>query len=173
VARVRALALLSAAGLLLGVPAAAGTGSVATQPSLDTEIVEQVNALRERLGLKPLRLSTALTSAAAYHSRSMLVDGFFDHDSPSGAPFGKRIRRFYTPRGFRSWEVGENLAWGSPVLDAEDVIEDWLASPRHRANLLADQWREVGVSSIRAQQAPGEFGGLTVTVVTVDFGARD
>jgi uncharacterized protein YkwD len=140
---------------------------------LDAEIVAQVNALRERLGLKPLRLSLALSSAAAFHSRAMLTDGFFDHDSPSGTSFGKRIRRFYTPKGFRSWEVGENLAWGSPALDAGDVIDDWLASPKHRANLLADQWRELGVSSVRAQQAPGDFAGLPVTVVTVDFGARD
>jgi uncharacterized protein YkwD len=52
------------------------------------------------------------------------------------------------------------------------VIEAWLHSPPHRTVLLAPEWRELGISAVRVDDAPGSFDGMDATIVTADFGAR-
>jgi uncharacterized protein YkwD len=99
--------------------------------------------------------------------------GFFDHTSPDGTPFWRRIGRFYKGRGFRSWQVGENIFWRSPArIAAISIVRSWLASPGHRANVLSRSWRDVGVGAVSRPSAPGVYGGSPVTIVTVDFGKR-
>lgn len=140
--------------------------------SVESSVLVEINALRRARSQPPLRLSAALSAAAAAHSRSMRARGFFDHASADGTPFWRRIERHYGRRGFAHWSVGENLLWASPELDARDAVKRWLASPPHRANLLNPRWREIGLSAVRAPAAPGAFGGLDVTILTADFGVR-
>jgi uncharacterized protein YkwD len=45
-------------------------------------------------------------------------------------------------------------------------------SPEHRANILKPEWREIGVSAVHLDTAPGTYGGRPVTIVTTDFGVR-
>ena len=45
-------------------------------------------------------------------------------------------------------------------------------SPEHRANILTAKWREVGVAAVHVLGAPGTYNGLTVTIITTDFGVR-
>src|SRR5205823_4144326 len=85
----------------------------------------------------------------------------------------KRVERFYSSTGYRSWKVGENLIWQSPDLNAPEAMKLWMASPPHRENLLSRSWREVGVSAVSVERGSGAFEGMTVTLVTVDFGDRD
>jgi uncharacterized protein YkwD len=47
-----------------------------------------------------------------------------------------------------------------------------MQSPPHRANLLDRSWREIGVSAIHFDSAPGDYAGGPVTIVTADFGVR-
>ena len=47
-----------------------------------------------------------------------------------------------------------------------------MSSPGHRANILSPAWTQVGIGIDAGSDAPGVFAGLSVTVVTVDFGAR-
>jgi uncharacterized protein YkwD len=101
----------------------------------------------------------------------MASEGYFAHDSSNGSVWWKRVQRYYKAKGFRSWQVGENLVWGSQ-LSAQDAIARWMKSPPHRANLLSKKWREVGLSAVSTSQAPGVFGGNEATIVTADFGAR-
>ena len=68
--------------------------------------------------------------------------------------------------------MGENLLYSSPDLTADSGLDDWMASPPHRANLLSRTWREIGISAIHFDSAPGEYEGDPVTIVTADFGAR-
>jgi uncharacterized protein YkwD len=98
--------------------------------------------------------------------------GYFSHDSANGASFSSRIEQFYSPRGFHSWTVGENLLWASPDVGALRALKLWLASPPHRANLLSPRWREIGLAAVHSTSAPGVYGGRPATVVTADFGAR-
>ena len=102
----------------------------------------------------------------------MVTKGFFSHNSANGANFGTRVRKWYSPKGYRSWSAGENLLWRSPDVDAAAAVQMWMESPPHRANLLRAGWREVGLGAVHAFAAPGSYGGLEVTVVTADFGAR-
>jgi uncharacterized protein YkwD len=47
-----------------------------------------------------------------------------------------------------------------------------MASPGHRAVLLSPRWRQVGIGILVRDNAPGVFGGRSVTVLTADFGVR-
>ena len=139
--------------------------------ALELDIVGKINAQRTARGLRPLRLSRALTAAASSHSRQMGQMGYFEHESFNGAPFWKRIGRFYPARrGY--WSVGENIFWESPDTTGSSAVHEWMTSAPHRQNILAREWREVGVAAEHFDSAPGPFGGRSVTIVTADFGVR-
>jgi uncharacterized protein YkwD len=79
--------------------------------------------------------------------------------------FAARIRS----AGVRARRVGENLAWAvGPVTEADAIVNAWLASPEHRANLLRTGYRTVGVG-IRVGSFEGHAGA---SVVTTDFAGR-
>ena len=139
--------------------------------ALELDVVARINAQRGARGLRPLRISRGLDAAAAYHSREMGVQGFFEHESLNGAPFWKRIERFY-PMGRGSWSVGENILWETPDTSAASAVRAWMGSPPHRQNILAPEWREIGIGAVHFASARGAFGGRAVTIVTADFGAR-
>ena len=150
-----------------------GQASPTALQLLGANVVQELNRVRAARGLQPLRAVPSLAAAARRHSAHMGQRGFFDHTSPDGTPFWRRIERFYGPRGFRSWEVGENIFWKSPAtIAAISVVRSWLASPGHRANVLSRAWRDVGVGAVSLASAPGVYGGSPVTIVTVDFGKR-
>jgi uncharacterized protein YkwD len=140
--------------------------------ALESRVLVDLNRVRVQHGLVPLRASSKLNAAATQHSREMARVGYFSHSSADGAAFWRRIERFYPSSGYRSWSVGENLLWSSPDVDAEGAIKMWMGSPEHRANLLNKSWREVGLSAVHSDAAPGTYHGLGVTIVTADFGAR-
>jgi uncharacterized protein YkwD len=140
--------------------------------ALDQGILAGLNETRTRHGLRPLVLSRALENAALSHSRSMLQNGFFAHESRDGSPFSVRLRRFYSPAGYASWSAGENLLYDTGGLDAKSAIQAWLASPEHRRNMLDPSWREVGIASMHANAPGGIFDGQPAWVVTMDFGVR-
>ena len=102
----------------------------------------------------------------------MVTNGFFAHESKGGAPFWKRLKLFYTPRS-NAWTVGENLAMfgGSPP-SATAVVEAWLASPPHRANLLSSRFAEAGLGVLYDPAAGGVYGGEPTWVITLDVGTR-
>jgi uncharacterized protein YkwD len=140
--------------------------------ALESGILVDLNRVRAQHGLAPLRLSPRLSAAASQHSREMARVGYFSHSSADGSAFWRRIARFYSSSGYGSWSVGENLLWSSPDVDAANAIKMWMGSPEHRANLLNRSWREVGLSAVHSDSAPGSYHGLGVTIVTADFGAR-
>jgi uncharacterized protein YkwD len=137
-----------------------------------SSVFSRINSLRGVRGLRPLRVSRGLTAAATYHTNQMGIRGFFEHESANGAPFWKRIERFYPSRAGRGWSVGENILWGSPEISPAGAVREWMVSPPHRENVLSREWREVGIAAIHFASAPGEYEGRPVTIVTADFGKR-
>jgi uncharacterized protein YkwD len=130
-------------------PAAAKTGQ--------TALLETINSVRRSHGLAPLRMDPTLTSAARFHTEDMLRRGYFAHGD-----FANRMVRFRAVGP----TVGENLAWESPDSSAQFLVDAWLASPDHRANLLRPGFRRIGIGLAR-----GSFlGHPDTTVVTTDFG---
>ncbi|MEN3343147.1 MAG: hypothetical protein V7644_2551 [Actinomycetota bacterium] len=123
----------------------------------ESKLLQAVNAARTARGLRPLRLDSALTQAARAHSVDMLGHGYFAHGDFSG-----RMTAYHV-RGSR---MGEDLAWGNgPYARAAAVVQEWLGSPEHRANLLDPRFTRLGVGV-----ASGSFHGSSgASVVTADF----
>jgi uncharacterized protein YkwD len=123
-----------------------------------------LNAERGRNGLRPLSSSRKLTRAAAGHSTSMVRGRYFAH-----GPFSSRILGTGYARGYSSWLIGENIAWGGGRRSSPSAIMSmWMHSPGHRANILSASFRHVGVG-IAAGTPSGEAGGT----YTTDFGRRN
>jgi uncharacterized protein YkwD len=140
--------------------------------TLEKAVVGRINQLRRGRGLSPLRLNRRLAAAADYHSRDMGRRGYFKHDSANGTVFWRRIERFYSSRGFRTWTVGENLLWASQSCGADFAVRRWMRSTPHRRNMLSRDWREIGIGAAYFVRAPGDYGGRPVTILTADFGSR-
>jgi uncharacterized protein YkwD len=166
-----AATVVLAAGLLTGF-AAAAPRSQRRMPSLTRHVLVAVNAFRRARHLVPLRASAQLTRAARQHTSEMGRLGYFAHSSANGIAFWRRIERYYGSRNYSYWSVGENLLWAAPSVTAGRALKMWIASPEHLRNLLAPQWRQIGVSAIHVSDAGGVFGGRPVTIITTDFGAR-
>jgi len=169
----RALAPGLLAALVLAAPVGASrSAATSSSDALDDSIVAQINIVRRSHGLGLLRHNTQLHRSAGGHSRSMGTYGFFAHESRDGTAFWKRIKRDYPQGGYRTWSVGETLAFSSESLDAAVIVRMWMNSPPHRKVLLSSTWRDIGVSALRVSAAPGDFEGDDVTLVTADFGIR-
>jgi uncharacterized protein YkwD len=165
-----ALAVLVVAGLL-----AASAGATSTETNLQTlnhQVLGALNSFRVAHGLVPLRESPALDHSALRHSLEMGRVGYFAHPSANGTAFWRRIEHYYTDSDYSYWSVGENLLWAQPNVSAAHAMHEWITSPPHLRNLLAPQWRQIGISAVRVVHAPGVFGGRRVTIITTDFGAR-
>ena len=157
-------------------PATASGGRAATTTSVATAlqrlVTAQINVVRRQHGLARLTLSTQLTRAGTEHARQLALAGYFSHDWSDGTPFASWIRRFYPVSGARRWSAGENLAWSTPAVTAQQAVEMWLASPAHRRILLSKTWRQVGLGVIRADGANGVYGGQSVVILAAEFGIR-
>jgi uncharacterized protein YkwD len=167
------LVLVLAAALVVATPASNAAAQAAQRDSsLERAVVEAVNAVRVSHGLRPLTVSRGLRAAAFGHTNALAAAGLFQHESPDGTPFDRRLRRVYPTRGFSSWSAGENLVFGSAPFSAADTVRAWLESPPHRRNLLSRTWRDIGVGAVLAQNAGGDYGDEPVVIVTADFGVR-
>ncbi|MCP9484284.1 MAG: CAP domain-containing protein [Gaiellaceae bacterium MAG52_C11] len=162
--------------LAIDVTGAEATGrsarTIDSANALEGQVLVELNAIRREHGLVPLRPATSLDAAADLHSRAMARHGFFAHASRDGSGFEKRVERFYDSKGYGSWSVGENILWASPTINASEALQRWLKSPGHRQNILTPRWREIGLSVVIVEQAPGVYGNRDVTIITTDFGAR-
>ena len=115
-----------------------------------------LNRARREHGLPALRYSDSLHRAARAHSMDMVRRGYFAH-----GPFARRLSAF----GVRAPLVGENIAWGTgPAGKAGTILQEWMASPEHRANVLRPGFRRIGVGTVI-----GNYVGRWATVVTADF----
>jgi uncharacterized protein YkwD len=143
--------------ILAGTAEAAAT---ATLTRTESSLLTAMNEARRAHGLHPLRADGRLERAARGHSSHMLRTDTFFHGA-----FSARIRGV----GVRAPRVGENLAWGVGALSrARAIVNVWLASPGHRANLLHAGYRIVGVGALR-----GTFGGHRgALMITTDFAGR-
>jgi uncharacterized protein YkwD len=124
--------------------------------SSEVSVLHAVNAVLAAHGLRAFRVGTRLQRAARAHTLGMMRTGTFGHGS-----FSARMARF----GIRG-SAAENIGWGSgSYARAGAIVEMWLQSPPHRANLLRARWRLIGIGAV-AGSFDGEPDAL---VVTADF----
>ncbi len=115
-------------------------GHSASEAALSDAVLAAMNDERAKAGLPPLAASTDGLRAAKAHAEDMRDRPFFDHISPEG----------WTPDDRLQWTGaaaysggGENIAAGQP--SARSIVDAWMASPVHRANVLSTLFTEVGV----------------------------
>ncbi|MFD5426008.1 sigma-70 family RNA polymerase sigma factor [Streptomyces sp. NPDC127084] len=111
----------------------------ATGGSTAEQVIALVNAERSKAGCGPVSNNGRLAAAATNHSDDMAARGFFDHTNPDGEDPGDRI----TDAGYRWSTYGENIARGQQ--SPESVMESWMNSSGHRANILNCSFKELGV----------------------------
>lgn len=102
-------------------------------------VVELTNEFRAENGLSGLTLNPLLTTAADNHSENMAALDFFDHTGADGSNIGDRV----AATGYNYSRAGENIAAGYST--PEEVVQGWIDSPGHRANLLNPDFTEIGV----------------------------
>ncbi|WP_030691367.1 sigma-70 family RNA polymerase sigma factor [Streptomyces globisporus] len=117
----------------------AGSGSGSGSGSTEEQVIDLVNAERAKAGCGPLTEHPLLTRAAQGHSDDMAARDFFDHTNPDGDGPGERI----TAAGYAWSSYGENIAKGQTT--AAQVMDSWMNSPGHRANILNCGFKEIGV----------------------------
>ncbi|SHF12673.1 CAP domain-containing protein [Desulforamulus putei] len=106
---------------------------------LQQQVVDLVNIERAKYGLKPLAAKQDLTDVAMLKAQDMYKNRYFSHTSPTyGSPFDM-MRKF----GIYYTAAGENIAMGQKT--AAQVMQDWMNSPGHRANILNSNYNEIGV----------------------------
>jgi uncharacterized protein YkwD len=137
-----------------------GKAQSASLTRKESILLKVMNDVRGTTGLRPLRVDPRLERAARAHSETELRMQSMFHGN-----FAGRIRRV----GVRAPKIGENLAWGTGTLArARAIVNLWLESPEHRANLLYRGYRTVGVGVMR-----GSFQGYaSAALITTDFAGR-
>ncbi len=140
------------------------------QPSAQEQyLLELINAERAKVGAQPLAFDGDLVEAAEGHSQWMLAADTFSHTGSGGSNAGQRMTGAgYTFTG--SWSWGENIAWAttrSPAGLNDEVLllhTNLMNSSGHRANILNDSYREVGLGL-----EVGDYGGREGAFLTEDF----
>ncbi|WP_055493511.1 CAP domain-containing protein [Streptomyces sp. TP-A0356] len=126
-------------------PAQKTTEQPATPPvhasgptAVEAQVLQLVNQERAKVGCSPVTASNALTKLAEAFSQDMAARSFFDHTDPNGkTPWDRAAALGITGLG------GENIARGQTT--AQDVMDAWMNSPGHRANILNCNFRTLGV----------------------------
>lgn len=118
-------------------------------PSMAEQVLSLVNDFRSLNSLAPMRLNNQLNAAAQGHSQNMATQDFFAHRGNDGSTFDQRIRS----AGYRFSTAAENIAAGYATAAA--VVNGWINSPGHRANMLNPNMREVGVGHVFLSNDPG------------------
>lgn len=124
-------------------------------------LVVLTNQKRAEAGMPPVSLDPQLSQAATGKANDMFAKGYWAHNSPDGLTPWVFIKN----AGYSYTYAGENLA--KNFANSEGVVEGWMASPSHRANLLKSDYQDVGFAVVN-----GRLGGEETTLVVQMFGSR-
>lgn len=123
-------------------PATPSNNSGATQSNAHfaSQVVTLVNQERAKAGLSPLTSNAAVANVAMAKAKDMYNNNYFDHNSPTyGSPFDM-MKSF----GISYRYAGENIAKGQR--SPQEVMNAWMNSPGHRANILSSNFNQIGVA---------------------------
>jgi uncharacterized protein YkwD len=161
-----------------------GPAPMATNPEWEQQVIELVNQQRRALRLPPLKLVTALSDAARWYAKDMVDDDYFgpDHDTYDRkggrlvkvCAWSARVSAFYTGASARAENLGEG--YSSP----QELVDGWMGSSGHRANLLNGTYWETGVGfragtsdEHRWVQDFGRRRGVYPVVINDEAGSTD
>lgn len=110
-----------------------------TNYSFELRVMELINVERVNAGLHPLSYQPQLGAAARLYSADMACHNYLSHVGRDGLHFAERVER----QGYQFEFGGENLGGGYAM--PEEVVKGWMNSPSHKANLLGENYTEMGV----------------------------
>lgn len=114
----------------------------------EQEVIELTNEQRSQRGLAPLEIDEDTSGVARTKSADMRDQGYFSHNSPTyGSPFDMLSHYGVSYRG-----AGENIAAGQQT--PEQVVNSWMNSDGHRANILNENFTHIGVGHVEG----GSYG---------------
>src|SRR3972149_8442971 len=126
------------------------------------ELLTLTNQARTDNGLPALSENSQLAEAASRKADDMFAKNYWAHNSPDGTtPWF-----FIKSAGYEYIYAGENLARG--FNNSKDVVDAWLASSEHRANVLSGNYKDIGFS-VKA----GKLNGEDTLLVVEEFGSRN
>jgi len=108
-----------------------------TDNSFTAQVVALVNEERAKAGLSPLTVDSKV--AAAADTRAREIETSFSHTRPDGSSFSTAL----TQSGVSYRGAGENIAYGQKT--PKDVMNSWMNSQGHRANILNKDFTTIGV----------------------------
>lgn len=121
-------------------------------PVVGEYVFEFTNDERERLGHSPLKHDPVLTQIACWHNQDMIGHNYLGHnDSDDRMPrdrVAREHRRLIGTVGENAYDLGARVGRRAPQKHkrgwARDIVEGWMNSPGHRANILEDRWTHFG-----------------------------
>ena len=124
-----------------------------------------INRERDQRGIRSLHRNGRLDAAARNHSSRMVQKGCFSHKCAGERALKGRLQSVgYIGGGLSRWSYGENIAYGQGTSGTpRKVVDAWMRSSGHRANVLSRTFRDLGVGYARR----GDRG-----YYTADFGLR-
>jgi len=120
-----------------------------TVSEFEQEIFRLTNLERTKHGLSKLLPEQGLADLARRHGRNMATQNFFEHKDKQGLEVGGRQKKYY--KELMSLSLGENLAFfehSQRKFSPSKVVDGWMNSPGHRANILDKDFTHLGVAVV-------------------------
>ena len=124
------------------------------------KVMVETNLQRQLNQLPALKENSVLKEAALAKANDMFKNQYFEHVSPAGVGPGELVTKY----GYNYLVAGENLILGN-FSSEKEMVDKWMASPGHRANILYKRYTEIGVSVVK-----GEYNGQSVWIGVQEFG---
>jgi uncharacterized protein YkwD len=144
----RAITLALLLTLVLGLRPVWARERIHYLKEVERKVCQLTNEVRQTHHLMPLVRDTTLIDIARAHCDDMLERNYFSHVSPDGKSIHDRVAPAYSRTLSRA---GENI-WSGHGYDYSDcnlmariIVDSWMSSPGHRANLLNPNYNYVGV----------------------------
>jgi hypothetical protein len=141
-------------------PPLRGVFGESQEPLTDGGVLTWTNKNREDAGIDDLTRNITLTKMAQQKLNDLFINQYFEHESPTGVGPGGLAKQV----GYDYIVIGENLALGNFNGD-KALVDAWMASPGHRANILNTRYREIGIAV-----GQGVFEGKTTWIAVQEFG---
>lgn len=121
------------------------------------KIIQETNSERSLVQKDDLAVNSKLNQAAQAKANDMVQRDYWSHNAPDGTtPWS-----FVDSNGYQYQAAGENLAFG--FMNARQIIDGWMNSPEHKANILNSNYREIGIGITTSDNFQGK-GPATIVV---------
>ena len=120
-------------------PGSSDTGTVSSVNSMEKQVASLTNSKRKAAGLGSLTLDSQLSKLARMKAEDMAKKGYFSHTSPTYGSAFDMMKKY----GVSYRTAGENIAKGQKTPEA--VMNGWMNSSGHRANILSSTYTHIGV----------------------------